>query len=265
MNISNSREVTPLLQTLSLSKYFGGLGAVVDLNMIVRRGEILALIGPNGAGKTTTFNLISGFISPDRGRLFYKGEDITYLKPHQIARKGIVRSFQTNILFNEKTVRENVLLGFHTKFRNGFFREIMNTKSYCRELAEIEERVEEILVFLHLIDLKDQLAGNLSHGYQRMLGVAVALATGPELLLLDEPVTGMNDEEIAMIMEMIRTIRDQGVTILLVEHHMKAVMCNCERIVVMDYGRKIAEGIPSEISNNVKVVEAYLGVAEFDA
>jgi branched-chain amino acid transport system ATP-binding protein len=165
----------------------------------------------------------------------------------------------------DKTVRENVVLGFHTKRRRGFLEEMLNTGRYKKEREEIEARAEMILAEMNLTELKGQLARNLPHGYQRMLGVAVALATGPELLLLDEPVTGMNDEETMVMMGLIRKIRDRGVTIFLVEHDMKAVMGNSERIIVMNYGRKIAEGTPSEIVRDAKVVEAYLGTGDYNA
>ena len=261
--ISGKNEV--LLQTKELTKHFGGVEAVSGFNMEIYKREILALIGPNGAGKTTLFNLITGFYPPTRGKLIFKGEDITHLKPHEIAKKGIVRSFQSNILFMDKTVRENVLLGFHSRYKEGIFKELWGTKSFQKEKREMESKAEEIMHFLHLLDLKDQLAKNLPHGYQRMLGVAVAFAVRPELLLLDEPVTGMNDDETATMMKLVRKIRDQGVTILLVEHDMKAVMGNCERIVVMEYGKKIAEGVPAEITCNQRVIEAYLGMGVCNA
>jgi branched-chain amino acid transport system ATP-binding protein len=265
MNDGILKDEDILLRTEDLTKYFGGLGAVVDLNMAIKTGEILALIGPNGAGKTTLFNLITGFLRSTRGEVIFKEEKITNFKPHRIARKGIVRSFQANVMFMEKTVKENVLMGFHIRYRNGYLKELFNAKSYTSERIEIEEQAEEILDFFSMIDLQDQPAGNLTHGHQRMLGVAVALAPRPALLLLDEPVAGLNDEETTIMMDLIKKIRDQSVTILLVEHDMKAVMGNCERIVVMDYGKMIAQGTPSEVANNERVIEAYLGAGEFTA
>lgn len=264
MDDLSPRSAEALLQIQCISKSYGGLIAVKELNMEVYQGEILALIGPNGAGKTTTFNLITGFCHPSIGEILFKGEEITHLPPHDIARKGVVRSFQANVLFMDKTVRENVLMGFHAKHQSNIFQELVNTKTYRQDKKRIESKAEEIMEFLHLASFRDQLAKNLSHGHQRILGVAVALAAGPELLLLDEPVAGLNDEETAATMKMVKQIQEQGITILLVEHDMKAVMENCQRIVVMEFGSKICEGSPAEITCNEQVIKAYLGDGEFN-
>lgn len=259
--ISNGEDI--LLQTEGLTKFFGGLAAVMGLDMVVRPGELLALIGPNGAGKTTAFSLITGTLRSTRGTVIFKGEDITNFKAHRVARRGIVRSFQSNVLFMEKTVIENVLMGFHMRYQTGYVKEILHSRSYRTERKEFEKEAQEILEFFGLAIFKEQTAGTLTHGHQRILGVAVALAPKPDLLLLDEPLAGLNDEETVTMMGLVKQIRKQGVTVLLVEHDMKAVMGNCERIIVMDYGKKIAEGSPSEIVNNTKVIEAYLGAGEF--
>ncbi|MEW6262714.1 MAG: ABC transporter ATP-binding protein [Thermodesulfobacteriota bacterium] len=258
--------VTPelLLRVMGLTKFFGGLCAVADLDLEIRPGELVALIGPNGAGKTTAFNLISGFLPPTRGRIYYSDRDITRLKAHSVARLGLVRSFQSNVLFAGKTVKENLLIGFYNQYRTGFWQDILGTRAHQAELEAMDRQADELLQFFDLTQYHDVKAGSLTHGHQRILGVAMALASRPRLLLLDEPVSGLNDEETTTMMRHIRETRDRGITIILVEHDMKAVMGNCERIVVMHYGRKIAEGTPQEIVNHPLVIEAYLGNGDLD-
>jgi branched-chain amino acid transport system ATP-binding protein len=245
-----------LLETHGLSKHFGGLAAVSNLDMTVGEGEIVGLIGPNGAGKTTCFNLLSGFLSPTHGTILFQGENITGLKPHHIVQRGLVRTFQLTTLFQEITVLENVLLGLHTHSRPGLRQILLSRQPFPHD--EIV-RAQEVLAFTGLARHAEQLAKNLPHGHQRILGIAMALATQPTLLLLDEPVTGMNAEESERVMSLVKTIRDRGTTILLVEHNMKAVMGTCERIVVLNFGQKLTEGTPLQVRDNPAVIEAYLG------
>ncbi|MBW1999155.1 MAG: ABC transporter ATP-binding protein, partial [Deltaproteobacteria bacterium] len=247
------------LKVEGLTKYFGGLAAVNEVDMAVDECEILGLIGPNGAGKTTLFDLINGFIPPTSGEVSFGGEVITGLKAHEIAKKGIGRTFQQTVLFMESTVLENVFTGFHMSYRAGFLSQFLHTPAARRESREIMGKSLEILRFLGLESYKDTLARNLPHGHQRVLGLSVALASNPKLLLLDEPVAGMNAQETENMIRLIGRLREQGMTIVVVEHDMKAVMSLCDRIVVLNYGKKIAEGSPREIRENREVIEAYLG------
>jgi len=234
-----------LLKVEGLTHHFGGLAAVSDLNFEVRRGEILGLIGPNGAGKSTTFNVISGFHKPTTGRLHFAGEDITGRNPAQISRKGLVRTFQHGSLLRGMTVYDNLLVA---------------TISLIRTRPERERRVQETAQMLHLSDHLQEIAGNLPHGLQRMVSIAIAFARRSRLLCLDEPLTGLNQIEVASALAIFRRIRDEfGCTILLVEHNMKAVMEICDRIVVLDHGVFLAQGKPIEISQNEAVISAYLG------
>ena len=247
-----------LLEISGLTRYFGGLAAVSGFDMHVNEGEIVGLIGPNGAGKTTMFNLITGVIRPTKGKVIFDGRDITGKKPHVIAELGIGRTFQLNPLFADFTVQENVVASFYLRPKSSLWDAYFNTATYRRNEAHIEERSLEIMQMVGLDKVKDELARNLPHGYQKMLGIARALAVKPKLLLLDEPIAGMNPEEIEFTMAAIRKTQEQGVTIILVEHNMR-IMDLCERVVVINFGQKIAEGLPGEVRENGEVIRAYFG------
>ncbi|MDE0046686.1 MAG: ABC transporter ATP-binding protein [bacterium] len=246
-----------VLSIEGLTRRFGGLTAVDDLTFSVTEGAIHGLIGPNGAGKTTTFNVISGFYRPTSGRVIYSGRDISGMATHAVAALGLVRTFQATTLFHELTVAENVLAGCHLGARIGLASVLLGRQRERQEQAQA--RVEEILAFMGLDAVAGESCANLPHGLQRTLGVAVALAAEPRLLLLDEPFTGMNPDETRRMMNLVRQVRDRGVTILLVEHDMQAVMGLCETITVLNFGSLLAEGDPEAIRANPEVVDAYLG------
>jgi len=248
-----------LLQIRNATKYFGGLRSVNKVDLSIEKGQIVGLIGPNGAGKTTLFNMITGKIRPTRGRVILKGKDITGLPTHAIVGLGLARSFQQNLLFTEMTVLDNILVGFYQKSRIGLWNALINKVSNRHSQNQLIERSLEIAHFLELEHLKNEPANNLSLGYQRLLGIGIALATDPELLLMDEPSTGMNAEETERLLVKIKEMNNGGLTILLVAHDMQLVMNVCERVAVLDFGRKIAEGTPEEISSNREVIAAYLG------
>jgi branched-chain amino acid transport system ATP-binding protein len=247
-----------LLETRKLTKQFGGLTAVSEFDIEVKEGEIVGLIGPNGAGKSTLFNLITGVFPITNGQVLYEGKDITGKKPHQVAALGIGRTFQLNPLFADFTVLENVSASFHLHPKSNLLDIYFNTRSYRKNEAYIAEQSLNILTLVGLDRVKDELARNLPHGYQKMLGVARALATRPKLLLLDEPLGGMNPSEIDFTLNSIRKTRDQGVTVLLVEHNMQ-ILELCDRVVVISFGNKICEGTPREVREDKAVIRAYFG------
>jgi len=249
----------PFLEVRGLTMRFGGLTAVDGLNFQVAHGAIHGLIGPNGAGKTTTFNMISGFYRPAAGQVRLRGEVISGLHMHEVARRGVVRTFQHSTLFAELSVLENALVGTHMSFRPNIFAAIIGWDIEDRRGARA--RAQEALDFFGLLDHADERAGDLPHGHQRALGMAVAMAARPDVMLLDEPFTGMNPEETNRMMALMFKLRDSGVTILIVEHDMHAIMGLCDRITVMSFGKLLAEGNPSEIRRHPQVIEAYLGGA----
>lgn len=248
-----------LLLVTNLTKQFGGLTALDNVGFNVEEGEIRGLIGPNGAGKSTMFKIIAGFYSPTRGSIAYAGHNIGGFKPHTIAEMGIVRTFQETTLFHELTVFENALVGAHIKARTNLFSAILGLDKAKQKAAG--DKVEEMLDFMGLSDRRDQLASELPLGSQRALALTIALVSEPKLMLMDEPFAGMNPEETNHMMELTRKVRDKGVTIVLVEHDMKAVMGLCSYLTVLNFGQVLAEGTPEEVRNNEKVIEAYLGGA----
>jgi branched-chain amino acid transport system ATP-binding protein len=250
---------TTVLELKQLTKHFGGLAAVENLDLDLMKGEIFGLIGPNGAGKSTVFNLVNGLLKPTRGKVIFNGEDITNLKPDQIARRRLARVFQASVLIQDFTVIENVIFGRHIHSGSGFFRDLLNMPSSRLKQKQVLESALEIVRFVGLSAYGDELAKNLAHGHQRALGIGIALAVEPELLMLDEPVTGMNVKEKESMTDLIARIQAKGITVLLVEHDMKVVMGICHRIAVLNFGEKIAEGSPDEIRSNHHVIEAYLG------
>jgi branched-chain amino acid transport system ATP-binding protein len=247
-----------LLETKSLTKHFGGLTAVDHFDMYVNQGEIVGLIGPNGAGKSTLFNLITGVYPSTHGTVQFNGFDITHKKPHQVAALGLGRTFQLNPLFADFTVQQNVSASFYLHPKSSLWATYFNTRTYRKNEAYIKEQSLNILHTVGLENVKDELAKNLPHGYQKMLGVARALASRPILLLLDEPLGGMNPSEIEFSLNAIRKMREGGITILIVEHNMQ-ILGLCDRVLVINFGQKICEGLPEDVRANRDVIAAYFG------
>ncbi len=249
-----------ILEIKSLTKVFGGLTALSGVNIEVGEGELIGLIGPNGAGKTTVFNLLTGVYSPSAGEILLNGRPLNGLKPYQITRRGIARTFQNIRLFNELSVLDNVRIAYHRHVKSSMLASVLRLPGFSREERELKAKALELLEIFHLTGRKDQLARNLSYGEQRRLEIVRALATGPQILLLDEPAAGMNPQETNKLVQLIRWIRERfGLTIILIEHDMGLVMQLCERIYVLDYGLVIAEGAPEAIKRDPRVIQAYLG------
>jgi len=248
-----------MLNIKGLQKDFDGLKVLEHVDIKIKQNEIFGLVGPNGSGKTTMLNIITGFLRPTAGEITYKGEPITGLKPHEISQRRIVRTFQLSSLYPNLTVEQNIITGSHLKASSGLLSSFFQTRRYREEERALKEKAEEILSFMDMIKQKDVLAKNLPFGDDRKLEIAIALATDPELLLMDEPAAGMNPEEQERLIKLIELISQMGITILIIEHNMRVIMRLCTAVAVLGYGIKLAEGTPEEIARDERVISVYLG------
>jgi branched-chain amino acid transport system ATP-binding protein len=249
-----------LLELRNVKKAFGSVVALDKINLDVNKGEVLGIVGPNGSGKTTLLNIISGFYHATEGSITYKGRKITGLRPDQITASGIVRTFQQNVVYWDCGALENILRTSYLSARTNLWQSFFNTSGYVKEEGNMLARAREIAATFGLSDYSDTIASSLPHGKQRSLGMAMALAADPALLLLDEPLAGMDAAETESVAENVKKIIDKGVTVMMVEHNIKSVIRLCQRIIVLDFGHKIADGKPQEVLSRADVVEAYLGV-----